>query len=146
MRDSAVRRWSLVHAMVYRLSGGRLGDRLVDNDILLLTTRGHVTGEPHTVPLLYLRDGERLVMIASYGGRAENPTWYRNLVAEPSVEVHIRGATTSMRGRTANDSERARWWPQIEDAYDGYREYQSRTERIIPVVFLEPVTNDQESQ
>jgi len=145
MRDAAVRRWSRVHALVYRLSRGRLGDRLVDNDMLLLTTRGHVTGEPHTVPLLYLRDGEVLVVIASYGGRAENPTWYRNLVAEPRVEVQIRGATTAMRARTANESERAEWWPQIENAYDGYREYQSRTERTIPVVFLEPVANVQES-
>lgn len=139
MRDNAVRRWSRVHAVMYRLTGGRIGDRLVENDMLLLTTVGHVSGEPHTVPLLYLRDGEELVVIASYGGRPENPTWYRNLVAEPNVEVQVGGTRKPMRARTADESERELWWPRIEAAYDGYRQYQSRTDRVIPVVFLEPV-------
>lgn len=139
MRDSAVRRWSRFHTALYRLTGGRIGDRLVDNDILLLTTQGHLTGESHTVPLLYLRAGEVLVVIASYGGRPENPTWYRNLTAEPRVDVQIRGAKKGMRARTADAWERALWWPKIEAAYEGYRDYQSRTNRIIPVVFLEPV-------
>lgn len=139
MRDNAVRRWSRIHAVIYRLTGGRIGDRLVENDMLLLTTFGHVSGEPHTVPLLYLRAGEELVVIASYGGRPENPTWYRNLVADPNVEVQLGGTRKPMRARTADESERELWWPRIEAAYDGYRQYQSRTDRVIPVVFLEPV-------
>jgi len=139
MRDPAVRRWSRFHVRLYRLTRGRIGDRLVDNDMLLLTTRGHVTGEPHTVPLLYLRAGERLVVIASYGGRPLDPTWYLNLVAEPRVEVQTRGERSEMLARTASEVERALWWPRIEAAYDGYRDYQSRTDRVIPVVFLEPI-------
>jgi deazaflavin-dependent oxidoreductase (nitroreductase family) len=90
------------------------------------------------VPLLYLEDGERLVVIASYGGRPEHPAWYDNLVAEPEVEVQIERTKRQMVARTATREERTVWWPRIERAYDGYSVYQSRTDRVIPVVFLEP--------
>lgn len=138
MRDPAVRRWSRLHATLYRMTNGLVGRRLVNNDMLLLTTRGHRSGDPHTVPLLYLRDGDALVLIASYGGRPDHPTWYRNLLACPETTVQIEGSKTRMTARTANPEERAVWWPRIVDAYAGYAEYQSRTDREIPVVFLEP--------
>lgn len=139
MKDSAVRRWSRVHTVLYRLTGGLVGRRLVGNDMLLLTTRGHVSGRPHTVPLLYLRDGVRLVVVASYGGRPRHPAWYDNLRAEPRVLVQIDSKRQEMQSRTADSSERAAWWPRVETAYDGYREYRRRTDREIPVVFLEPL-------
>lgn len=139
MKDSSVRRWSRVHRHLYRGSGGIIGRRLVSNPMLLLTTRGHRTGAEHTVPLLYLDDSPRLVVVASYGGRPRNPTWYDNLVARPEVTVQIGNRRRTMRARTANTQERAVWWPRILAAYDGYRQYQERTEREIPVVFLEPV-------
>lgn len=138
MRDASVRRWSAFHRLVYRLTGGLVGRRLADNDVLLLTTRGHVTGRRHTVPLLYLRDGERLVVIASYGGRAHHPTWYRNLVDQPSVEVQVEGVSVPMTARPATGTERSEWWPRVVAAYEGYATYQARTDRVIPVVFLEP--------
>lgn len=125
--------------MLYRATGGILGRRLVNNDMLLLTTRGHVSGEEHTVPLLFLRDGQSLVLIASYGGRPQNPTWYENLTADPRVEVQLGPHRQTMVARTADADERSRWWPKVVAAYDGYAEYQSRTEREIPIVFLEPV-------
>lgn len=106
--------------------------------MLLLTTRGHVTGEKHTVPLLYLRLGSSLVVIASYGGRTNHPTWYRNLVSDPRVEVQVNRTRTTMVARTATDEERSEWWPRIVGAYPGYLTYESRTDREIPVVFLEP--------
>lgn len=139
MRDSAVKRWSAVHRTLYRLTRGLIGRRLVDNDMLLLTTEGHVTGGQHTVPLLYIRDGESLVVVASYGGRPRNPAWYENLVAKPLVEIQVNRSRRQMRARTATPQERRHWWPRIEDAYEGYGVYQSRTDREIPVVFLEPV-------
>lgn len=105
--------------------------------MLLLTTKGRVTGEDHTVPLLYLRDGDRLVVVASYGGRPRHPAWYRNLVAEPSVRVQVNDTRMSMVARTATPEERSGWWPEIVEAYDDYSTYQSRTERQIPIVFLE---------
>lgn len=134
-----MRRWSRIHTFLYRATGGLIGKRLVDNDMLLLTTTGHLSGDDHTVPLLFLPDGDRLVVIASYGGRPNHPTWYENLRSDPEVEVQVRGERTRMKARTAGANERSEWWPKIEDAYYGYSEYQSRTDREIPVVFLEPL-------
>lgn len=120
------------------MTGGLVGRRLVDNDMLLLTSRGHVTGEEHTVPLLYLRSGRTLVVVASYGGRSSHPTWYENLVADPRVEVQVSRTRTTMIARTASDEERSKWWPTIAVAYPGYLNYESKTDREIPVVILEP--------
>lgn len=111
---------------------------MVDNDMLLLTTIGRRSGRRHEVPLLYLRDGEQLVVIASYGGRPNYPDWYLNLVAHPEAHVQIMGRRQSVEARVATPSEREEWWPRIVDAYKGYSQYQSRTDRIIPVVFLDP--------
>ena len=138
MRDSAVRRWSAFHKLVYHVTAGRLGRRLVYNDILLLTTTGHRTGRAHTVPLLYLREGSALILVASYGGRHRHPDWYDNLTADAAVLVQVNGRREWMIARTAAEEERARLWPKILDAYDGYSQYQSRTDREIPVVVLEP--------
>lgn len=139
MRDGAVRRWSAFHVFAYRATRGRIGGRLVDNDMLLLTTTGHRSGKPHTVPLLYLRTGRFLVVVASYGGRRQHPTWYRNLLSDREVVVQVRGDRLPMVARTANAEERSELWPEIVAAYEGYATYQSRTDREIPVVFLEPV-------
>lgn len=138
MRDDTARRLSRLHAVVYRLTGGVLGRRLVGNDMLLLTTRGSRTGRRHTVPLLYLRDDETMIVIASWGGRPENPDWYGNLEAQPRATVQVRSRVSAVRARTATPAEREAWWPRIVAAYPGYRAYQSHTDRIIPVVFLEP--------
>lgn len=139
MKNSAVKRWSRLHKWLFRGSGGIIGGRLVSNSMLLLTTRGHRTGRGHTVPLLYLEDGSRLVVVASYGGRPRHPSWYDNLVARPEVTVQIGACRHRMMARTATSEERAVWWPRVVAAYDGYRTYQLRTEREIPVVVLEPL-------
>lgn len=131
-----MKRWSAVHTRLYRLTRGLIGKRLVGNDMLLLTTIGYVSGEPHTVPLLYLRDDDQLVIAASHGGRHKNPNWYENLVANPNVVVQVKGERKPMSARTATTEERAIWWPRIEAAYPGYAVYQSRTERVIPLVLL----------
>jgi deazaflavin-dependent oxidoreductase (nitroreductase family) len=126
------------HRALYRITGGVIGRRLVDNDMLLLTTRGRATGNEHTVPLLYLRDGECLVVVASYGGRDRHPEWYLNLVTEPSVTAQIGRKRKSFRARTAGEDERERWWPRVVAAYSDYAVYQGRTDRQIPLVMLEP--------
>lgn len=128
-----------MHALLYRLTRGLVGRRLADNDILLLTTSGYRSGEDHTVPLLYLHDDDRYIVIASYGGRPHHPTWYENLLAQPEVAVQVRSSRRSMVARTATPDEREQWWPQVVAAYHGYADYQSRTDRKIPIVFLEPV-------
>lgn len=138
MKDVNVRRASRLHRVLYRSTGGALGRRLVDNDMLLLTTRGRHSGRPHTVPLLYLMDGDRRqVVIASYGGRPYHPDWYLNLVDQPSVEVQIRRDRFPARAHVADSSERDRWWASAVEAYEGYAEYDTRSDREIPIVFLE---------
>jgi len=102
--------------------------------MLLLTTVGAVSGRPHTVPLLYLRDDDDLIVIASYGGRDHNPAWYSNLVREPSVEVTIGRQSFPASAATVDRRDRERLWPRVVAAYSGYAEYQSRTSREIPIV------------
>lgn len=141
MRDRTAKYLSAVHADAFHLTRGRMGRRLVHNDILLLTTRGRKSGRPHTVPLLYLRGDTALVVIASWGGRPANPDWYENLMTSPRATVELpEGQILDVSARTATPEERASWWSRITDAYAGYIAYQSRTDRQIPVVFLTPKT------
>ncbi len=137
MKDRNVRRASVLHRRIYRVTLGLIGRRMVDNDVLLLTTRGHLSGRPHTVPLLYLTVGSRFVVVASYGGRPENPVWYDNLVADPAVVVQIGRRRWAARASSASAEERRELWPRVVDAYRGYAVYQSQTDREIPLVLLE---------
>jgi deazaflavin-dependent oxidoreductase (nitroreductase family) len=138
MHDPIVKLLSRLHTVSYRVTRGIVGRRLVDNDMLLLTTRGRRTGRDHTVPLLYLRDRDDLVVVASYGGRPEHPEWYRNLVADPKAAVQIDGLVTVVRATTMHGLDRDTWWRRAVDAWGDYEVYQSRTSREIPVVRLEP--------
>lgn len=138
MRDVTVRRLSRLHTWLYRLTRGAVGRRLVRNDMLLLTTYGVRTGREHTVPLLFLCDQHRLAVIASYGGRPRHPQWFHNVMARPEALVQVRSECWQVRARVASAAEREEWWPRVLAAYHGYRVYQSHTDRVIPVVFLEP--------
>jgi len=137
MRNKTVRRVSSLHALIFRITQGRVGARLVRNDMLLLVTAGAVTRRPHTVPLLYLSRGRDLVVIASYGGRPAHPQWYKNLLVEPEAVVQIGARKIAVTARTASGVERAQLWGRVVSAYEGYAQYQSRTEREIPIVILE---------
>ena len=138
MQDRTAKHLSALHRVMYRTTRGIVGRRLVDNDICLLTTTGRRPGKQHTVPLLYLRDKSRIVVIASWGGRDQHPEWYLNLRDHPAASVQVLGDRWPVRARTADAEERATWWPRVLEAYDGYAEYESRTKREIPVVFLDP--------
>jgi len=138
MRDRTAKNLSTLHQLLYRSTRGLVGRRLVDNDMCLLSTTGRLSGTTHTVPLLYLRDGDRLVVIASWGGRDQHPDWYVNLVANPRATVQVLADRWAVQAMTANSAERDVWWPRVIDAYNGYAAYASRTNREIPVVFLEP--------
>jgi len=138
VHDQMAKYLSSMHRVLYRTTGGRIGRRLVHNDMCLLTTTGRRTGKEHTVPLLYLRDDDRLVVIASWGGRDRHPEWYLNLLERPSATVQVLEERWPVTATTAAPDERAVWWPRVLAAYDGYAEYESRTDREIPVVFLTP--------
>jgi deazaflavin-dependent oxidoreductase (nitroreductase family) len=107
--------------------------------MLLLTTTGNRSGRHRTVPLLYLSDGDSLVVFASYGGRHHHPAWYHNLLADPRADVRIRGRRHRVVARIASGPTRDRLWNRAVSAYDGFAVYQSRTDREIPVVLLAPL-------
>lgn len=127
-----------VHIWVYRRTNGRLGARLLWFPAALLTTTGRKSGKPRTTPTLYLRDGDRVILPASFGGRAENPTWYLNLKENSAVEVQIRAERLHLSARDATDEERNRYWPRLMRIYPPYRGYREATDRVIPLVVCEP--------
>jgi deazaflavin-dependent oxidoreductase (nitroreductase family) len=130
---------SAANVWAYRLSGGRIGGRFPSGaPVLLLTTIGCKSGEPRVAPLLYLRDAENLVIVASKGGMSRHPTWYRNLQANPEVEVELGSERRKLRARTASAEEKAVLWPRLVEMYRSYDDYQARTEREIPVIILSP--------
>jgi deazaflavin-dependent oxidoreductase (nitroreductase family) len=125
------------HARIYRLTGGRFVGRVGKAPILLLTTTGRRTGAPRTAPLLYLRDGGQLAIVASFGGHPTHPVWYLNLQANPEVRVQVGRDRFTATARTASAEERERLWPLFVEMYPGYAGYQEKTTREIPVVVLE---------
>lgn len=132
-----IRVMSAANVWVYRLTGGRVGGRFLRGaPVLLLTSIGCKSGQPRVAPLLYLRDGDDLVIVASKGGMSRHPTWYRNVQANPEVEVEVGSERKKMRARTASPEEKATLWPKLVAMYPDYDDYQARTEREIPVVVL----------
>jgi deazaflavin-dependent oxidoreductase (nitroreductase family) len=105
---------------------------------LLLTTTGRKSGTPRALPLIYGEDGERYVVIASKGGMPSHPLWYRNLEAQPECDLMVGAKALSARARTAVGEERERLWEKMVEIYRPYVDYQKATERVIPVVVLDP--------
>ena len=114
--------------------GGSLGKA----PVLLLTTTGRRSGRARTQPLLYARDGDRYVVIASKGGAPADPLWYLNLRANPAADVTIGRTSQPVRAHDAEGEERSRLWRAMTDLYSGYDRYADRTSRRIPVVVLSP--------
>jgi deazaflavin-dependent oxidoreductase (nitroreductase family) len=106
---------------------------------LLLTTIGRKSGRSLTMPLIFDRDGDRYVVVASKGGAPEHPAWYLNLLDHPEVQVQVKAERFPARARTASGTERASLWTQMVRLYPPYATYQTRTDRQIPVVVLERV-------
>ena len=125
-----------LHRFMYRVSGGKLGKSFFGSPILLLTTTGRRTGRPRTWPLTYLPEGDRLIIIASNGGQLNHPAWYLNLRANPRVSVQLGDRVHTMVAQTTEGGERARLWSRVVEEYPVYAEYQSKTDRQIPVVVL----------
>jgi F420H(2)-dependent quinone reductase len=118
-----------VHIWVHRRTNGRLGARLLWFPAALLTTAGRKSGEPRTTPTLYLRDGDRMILPASFGGRAENPMWYLNLKENPAVQGRIRAQRLRLTARDATAEERERYWPPLIRMYPPYRAHRDATDR-----------------
>src|SRR5437764_6148734 len=127
------------HARIYRLTGGRIGQRIPGlAPMLLLDHVGAKSGVQRTTPLLYIDDPPNVVIVASKGGYPQHPAWYHNLRAHSETTIQIGAERRRVRARVAAPHERERLWPMAVDAYSGYRDYQARADREIPVVILEP--------
>jgi deazaflavin-dependent oxidoreductase (nitroreductase family) len=125
--------------VAYRLSGGRVAGRIPSGaPICLLTTTGRRSGRLRTVPLVYVPDGDDLVVVASRGGMGSHPAWYLNLVADTGATVQVGASIARVRARDATEAERERLWPTLTAAYPHFDAYQLRTSRRIPVVVLSP--------
>jgi deazaflavin-dependent oxidoreductase (nitroreductase family) len=128
-----------IHKTLLAVSFGRIGWNAGNMPVLKLTTVGRKSGAKREVMLTSpLQIGDTWVIVASKGGDDDHPAWYLNLLAEPRVEVDIRGTRSVRTARVANADERASMWPKITATYTGYAGYQNRTSREIPLILLEP--------
>jgi deazaflavin-dependent oxidoreductase (nitroreductase family) len=125
------------HVDRYRATDGEEGHDWRGSQTLLLTTRGRRSGEPRTTPLIYAPHGEDLMVVASKGGSPAPPAWYLNLSEDPAVEVQVKGDRFRARARTASAEEKPEMWRTMASEWPAYDEYQSKTDREIPVVVLE---------
>ena len=139
MNRALIKLFSAAHALSYRLTGGRVGRRIAGAPVLLLTTTGRKSGKRRTAPLLYLEDGENIVIVASNGGNDQHPLWWLNLKHDPEAQVRIGKTSRRVRAERADEQEWARLWPLLLEMYGSYQEYQDATQRRIPVVILRPV-------
>ena len=106
---------------------------------LLLTTKGRKSGELRRTALIYQRDGDDYVIVASQGGKPQHPSWYLNIEADPVVDVQVAADRFRARARTAGPEERDRLWKLMNEVWPSYDGYQTKTDRVIPVVVLEPI-------
>jgi deazaflavin-dependent oxidoreductase (nitroreductase family) len=143
--DVVERSWPLLnrlmkgHALAYRATGGLVGHRFPGAPpMLLLDHVGAKSGQRRTTPLVYVEDGNQLVLVASKGGHARNPAWFHNLRANPDTSIQVGSERRNVHARVARPEERGRLWAKAVDAYGGYADYQRRTDREIPLIVLEP--------
>lgn len=128
--------WQREHIERYVATDGADGHEWQGVYTLLLTTRGRKSGKARRTPLIYGRDGDDYVVVASAGGQPHHPSWYLNLQADPRVRVQVGAEKFDAVARTASPEEKARLWPVMTEIWPDYDNYQSKTSREIPVVIL----------
>ncbi|GGZ71738.1 nitroreductase family deazaflavin-dependent oxidoreductase [Streptomyces subrutilus] len=131
--------WQLDHVKLYAGSNGAEGHRWNGTQTLLLTTVGRVSGEPVRTPLIYGEADGRYLIVASKGGDSAHPLWYRNLTEHPEVRIQVGPEVIQGVARTATPEERAAYWPVMVGHWPAYDEYQTKTDREIPIVVIEPL-------
>jgi deazaflavin-dependent oxidoreductase (nitroreductase family) len=128
------------HVARYRETGGEHGHNWKGTTTLLLTTTGGRSGEQRTTPLIYQPYGDDYLIVASKGGAPEPPAWYLNLQEQPEVELQVADEVFRAHARTATADEKPDMWRTMAATWPAYDEYQSKTDREIPVVVLERMT------
>jgi F420H(2)-dependent quinone reductase len=123
---------------IYRRTNGKVGGMVQNAPVALVTTTGRKTGQPRVSPLLYLREGDRVILCASRAGSDRHPLWYLNLKANPEVSVQIKDDVLRLRAREATGVERDGYWPKLVELYPTFDDYRSWTDRILPIVICDP--------
>jgi deazaflavin-dependent oxidoreductase (nitroreductase family) len=126
------------HVRRYQETDGEVGYIWNGATTLLLTTTGRTTGQPRTTPLIFARDGDDYLVVASMGGAPQHPNWYKNLTVKADAQIQVRGEHLDVRASTATEDEKPRLWEIVTAQWPNYDVYQTRTEREIPVVVLTP--------
>jgi deazaflavin-dependent oxidoreductase (nitroreductase family) len=126
------------HVRQYEATNGQTGYEWNGTKILILRTTGRTTGELRKAPLIFGRDGDDYMIVASKGGAPDHPGWYKNLTAQPNIEIQVKGDVLPVRARTATAEEKARLWPVMVAEWPDYDKYQRSTPRDIPLVILSP--------
>ena len=129
--------WQQEHVKRYQATDGADGHLWNNVPTLLLTTTGRKSGKQFTTPLIYGRDGDRYLIVASRGGAKHHPQWYLNIESTPGIEVQVLGDKFKARGRAANAEEKPALWKTMAGIWPAYNDYQARTERDIPVIIIE---------
>ena len=127
------------HVRRYRETNGEVGYIWNGATTLLLTTTGRRTGGLRTSPMIFARDGDDYLVVASMGGAPKHPQWYLNITANPHAEIQVKGEVIPVAARTAAAEEKPRLWAILTGVWPNFDVYQSRTERVIPVVVLTPL-------
>jgi deazaflavin-dependent oxidoreductase (nitroreductase family) len=129
--------WVKRHIDEYVETGGAKGQSWKGTDTLLLTTRGRKTGRLRRTALIYKREGENYVVVASKGGAPDHPAWYLNLTDNAEVSIQVGADLFEGKARTAKGEERERLWSQMSQVWPAYKDYQTKTDREIPIVVIE---------
>ncbi|MET0500686.1 MAG: nitroreductase family deazaflavin-dependent oxidoreductase [Candidatus Binatia bacterium] len=136
LKPRTIRLIGRLHAWLWKLTGGKLGNAFGEFPFLMLITRGRKTGRERTTPVLYFRYGEALIIVASFGGNDMHPGWYLNLESCPEADVTINGERRQLRARKVSPEEKQLIWPRLIERYPNFAIYQQRTDRQIPLLWL----------
>ena len=144
LADTGLKAMNIIHRLILKASGGRALTSPFGMPAVELTVKGRKSGLlRRTLLTAPIMNDQRVVLVASKGGDDRDPEWFRNLVADPEVEVKIieTGEVRRLRARVAAPEEKAAMWPTVVAAYKGYAGYQRRTQRDIPVIICEPAAS-----
>jgi deazaflavin-dependent oxidoreductase (nitroreductase family) len=136
--EPSPQRWVSDQVDLYESSGGTEGTTMRDKPVVILTTRGAKSGKIRKTPLMRVEHGGDYAVVASQGGAPTNPLWFYNLVADPHVELQDGPTKSDRVARQLDGDERSTWWERAVAAYPDYADYQTKTDRLIPVFVLEP--------
>ena len=129
-----------LNVVLYRLSGGRVLNKMEGCPVCLVTMTGHKSGKRKTIALMYTAHADEVLLVASLGGAPRHPAWYHNLVANPEIVVQLGPQRNAMRARLASHEERERLWPLVVRSYRSFADYQLKTQREIPIFICSPTS------